>query len=269
MFIAQTNHFTMKSSTASIVFCACTLAFSSCLGKWIQASNGLLPIKSVDGGFDVDNQILYICRADGVSGKFSKQPGVCRYPWRGLEVERSSYEILTDVHGVWVPVTPPKFPSNQMMTSVSNGNPVYSCRVHYIDRDYNRSLTIGKVDGGEAFIGYGQKELKCGKDLTCDNYEVYTAVPNIPKTKRLNELCGQYLSFKVSAEEDISVWLGVHKKLKYKLTIGAMSNTVTSVGKIHTPNEMVVKSERILDKYEMKGFWLRWTSDNILETILK
>lgn len=242
-----------------------TLALSSCFAEWIRASHGFLPPKSLVGGFDVDNQDLYICRADGVNGKFSKKPGVCRYPWRGHEVERNTYEILTDVHGVWAPVTPPNFPTNQLMTSVSNGNPVYSCRVHYVDQDYNRSLTIGKVDGGKAFIGYAQRELKCGKDLSCDNYEVFTAVPNIPKASMVYELSGQYLTFKVSAEGEVYILLGIHNQLKYKLTIGAMSNTVTSIGKIRSPNELVVKSETILDQFKMKAFWLRWTSQNILE----
>lgn len=253
----------MEASTKILAFF--TLAVSSVVAEWIQASSGYLPPNSLVGGFDVDNQHLYICRADGVNGKFSKRPGVCRYPWRGNEVESNTYEILTNVHGVWVPVTPPIFPTNQLMTSVSNGNPVYSCRVNFIDKDYNRSLTIGKVDNGEAFIGYGQRELKCGKDLTCDNYEVFTAVPKIPKANVVYELNGKYLTFKVSADSEAYILLRVHNELKYKLTIGAMSNTVTAIGKILTPNEVVVKSERILDKYEMKGFWLRWTSQNILE----
>lgn len=234
------------------------------LGEWIQASNGHIPRLSLIGGFDVDNQDLYICRADGVNGKLSRSPGLCRYAWRGEEIERRSYQVLTNVHSVWVPVTPPYFPSNQLMGSVSNGDPVYICRVLYIDRDYNKSLTIGKVDQKKAFIGYGNKELKCDRDLSCDNYEVLTEVPKIPENV-VYALSGKYLTFRVNAGGTVRVLLGVDGIIRYIVNIGELMNSASSINKVNFPYKVVQKTEGILDNMEMKGYWLRWTSNNILE----
>lgn len=255
----------MNRKISSILFIATCLTVDfassqSCLGtkglgKWVRARDGAVPAGAVSGGLD-KKRIEYICRSGGICGKVMESTP-CYYAYYKEESSDDSYDVLTNVDGVWVPVVAPHLPCNILKTGNAVGDSLYSCRVMY-----KKCLTIGKVENNVCIIGYNGAIHKYKT-----NYEIFTAVPEsleLPKGKEINlKADGKYLAFQVKADDEAVVTFGNGDDMLYSVAIGALENSVVSMGPVNSRYENFKHAPGILSGSEFKSFWIRWTSDKL------
>lgn len=230
----------------------------SCLGSnqahWVDASGGFVPPGAVAGGVD-KKRTEYICRSNGVSGKiFDNAP--CYYAENQKEIHSNTYEVLTDVAGVWISPVGSNLPCNILET----GNSMYSCRVAY-----KKTMTIGKFYNGNCIIPYGGKSNSFQKD-----FEVFTALPEKVALQQgqdssVYNLSGQYFTFQLRADNEGVVNFGNGSNMLFRVAIGALKNSVVSIGPANQPYEIVQSTPHILSDSEFSSYWIRWTSGNKLE----
>lgn len=234
---------------------------SSCLGtkglgKWVRSQDGWVPPGAVSGGLD-KGRTQYICRAGGISGKvLISEP--CYYAYYKKEDRDFTYDVLTNVSGVWVHVIPPHLPCNILKTGTAQNVPLYSCRA-----TYKKTLTIGKLENGVCIIPYGGDIKKFKKD-----YEVFTADPQTVTLDKGNHSIlygpnGKYFSFQLKADNEAIVSFGTAEKMLFRVAIGALQNSVVSIGPANSPYEEFRSSPGILNPTDFKSFWIRWTTNEL------
>lgn len=76
---------------------------------------------------------------------------------------------------------------------------------------------------------------------------------------------GNYLPFKVKSEKEVFLNFGYNNETMFRVTIGALSNRMSSIGTISNPLRVFVQTTDILDSANFKGFWVRWIQTNTLE----
>lgn len=239
---------------ASLVVVSSQSCIGSNQGHWVSATDGNVPEGAVAGGVD-KGRTLYICRSNGISGKiFESSP--CYYAENKKEIRASTYEVLTDLAGVWISPVGSNYPCNMLETS----DGMYSCRV-----TYKKAMTIGKFENGICIIPYGGKSHKFKK-----NFEVFTAVSenvvlNQGADSAVFDLSGQYLTFQLKSGSESVVSVGNGNNMMFRVAIGALKNSVVSIGLFGQPYAVVESTPTILSDTEFNSYWLRWTSGNKLE----
>eukprot|EP00092_Neocalanus_flemingeri_P015416 GFUD01016684.1.p1 GENE.GFUD01016684.1~~GFUD01016684.1.p1 ORF type:complete len:183 (-),score=61.14 GFUD01016684.1:141-689(-) len=70
----------------------------NCDLTWVDASNGHIPTGAIQGGFNENNDPLYIGRArheDSFAvGKINEEHGCCYIPYGGEEIAKEDYQVL-------------------------------------------------------------------------------------------------------------------------------------------------------------------------------
>lgn len=65
--------------------------------QWVYASNGQIPSNALPGGFDANNEQLYVARAEHngalIPGKLVPSHGVAYVAWGGVENPKENYEV--------------------------------------------------------------------------------------------------------------------------------------------------------------------------------
>lgn len=194
------------------------------LGTWISVSNGTIPPNGVIAGYNGADDPLYICRFNwfnGVNGKLStKTYRKCLTVLHGKPVSSASYEILTGIASVWVPVRGTEFPCNELQTGFINGVPTYSSRAYL-----SGELSVGQVLKGISYIGDNVTILPT------QQYEILTATPvSISSNSFYYGLNGNYLSFRLKGSKETVVWLGISNIFQFRITIGFLLNSLTAIG---------------------------------------
>lgn len=237
---------------------------TKCIGnvdtnKLVSTKSGNIPLGSVYGGFD-RGRSMFLCLAstkDGeVIGKLAETLSVCFYPLNGQEFNVEEYKVVTYVDGVWVPIANSEFPCNIIQFSEFLKKPVFAGRMHI-----DNTLTIGSVIDGKAYIPYN------GGVQSPNNYEMYTGVSmklevNNGSSKRFVTQ-GKYLVFKVRAEDEVAIYLGVRKVNHFVITLGAKDSI--GLGSTFNPFYTNTKADSGLNENVFKGYWIRWTVSNFLE----
>lgn len=236
---------------------------SSCLGtknlgKWVRTKEGNVPPGAVSGGID-KGRTQYICRTGGICGKIVIG-SPCYYAYYKKEDYDFTYDVLTNVSGVWVPVIPPHFPCNILRTGIFQNDPLYSCRAKY-----KKTVTLGKLENNVCIISYGGGIQKFKK-----NYEVFTGVPEpVILTKGNPSILygpnGKYFIFQVQADNEVLISFGTEEKMLFRVAIGALQNSVVSIGLADAPYEVLKHFKSVLSPTDFKSFWIRWTTNTKLE----
>lgn len=225
------------------------------LGKWVRARDGVVPAGAIPGGFEKD-KTQYICRSGGICGNIMESSS-CNYAYYKEASSDDSYDVLTDVLGVWAPVVAPNLPCNSLKTGNLAGDTLYSCRVLY-----QKSLILGKVENNVCIIAYKGSIQKFKKD-----YEIFTAVPEsleLLKGKEINlTATGKYFAFQLKADDEAVVSFGVADKMLYSVAIGALENSAVSIGPENSKYDLFKSAPGILSGSQFRSFWIRWTSDKL------
>lgn len=225
---------------------------STGLGKWVRAKNGEIPNGAVSGGLD-KKRTQYICRSGGICGKVMEK-SACYVAYYKEESADETYDVLTDVSGVWVPILDKTLPCNTLKTGNFASDPLYSCRIKY-----KKTLTIGKVENNVCIIPYGGTIHKYKK-----NYEVFTAVPESVETNQGNHIIlkgdGKYFAFQLKSTNGANVSFGKNRDLLYSVNLGM---SAVSIGPIESPNAYTKNASELLSDNEFKSYWIRWFSDKL------
>jgi len=149
--------------------------------EWVEMQKGQpLPSDAIVGGFDVDNQPLYPCRAShrnnpGVPGKASASIG-CNIPYGGREQVKSHFQVLTNPSKVkleWKPlVDPTVLPKNAFRAGITIRDEQQYIGRCYIKIGTETSLVLGKVH--KMSKGYPLYFSFEGGEITCWQYEILT-----------------------------------------------------------------------------------------------
>lgn len=251
--------------TAVLLIATCVVDFASaqsCLptkgvGKWVRARDGVVPDNAVAGGLEKD-RTQYICRSGGICGKIMDGTP-CYYAYYNEESYDDSYDVLTDVTGVWVPiaVTGSNLPCNTLKTGTAANVPLYSCRVMY-----KKYLTLGKLENNVCSIGYRGDIHKYKK-----NYEIFTAVTENVQLTKDREITlnaeGKFFAFQLKADDEAVVTLGNGDNMLCSVAIGALENSVVSVGPPSSKYDNFTPAAGILSSSEFKSYWIRWNGDKL------
>lgn len=225
------------------------------LGKWVRARDGVVPAGAVSGGFE-QNRIQYICRTGGICGNIMESTP-CYYAYYNEESSDNSYDVLTGVDGVWVPVVTSNLPCNSLKTGNEPGASLYSCRAWY--KDY---LIIGKLENNVCIIAYHGKIYKHKTD-----YEVFAAVPESVELSKGQEIIlkadGNFFDFQLKADDEAVVTFGHGNSMLYSVAIGALENSVVSIGPADSMYDNFQTAAGILSGSEFKSYWIRWTRDKL------
>ncbi|CAG9581151.1 unnamed protein product [Danaus chrysippus] len=132
-----------------------------CVMSWKNASHGNAPANSLVAGHDVDDEPIYIARAeyegDLVPGKLVSSHGAAFVPWGGKEITRLNYEVLIDSTNNWVKASNGDVPANAVVGGRTIiGEPLYVGRVYYLN-----TITPGKIQRSEGvcYIPFNGDEL--------------------------------------------------------------------------------------------------------------
>lgn len=225
------------------------------LGKWVRARDGVVPAGAIPGGYEKD-KTQYICRSGGICGNIMESTP-CNYAYYKEASSDDSYDVLTDVFGVWAPVIAPNLPCNSLKTGNIVGDSLYSCRVLY-----KKSLILGKVENNVCIINYKGSIQKFKKD-----YEIFTAVPEsleVLKGKEVSFIAeGKYFAFQLKADDEAVVTFGVGDEVFYSVAIGALENSVVSIGPQSSKYDLFKSAPGILSGSQFRSFWIRWTSNKL------
>lgn len=225
-----------------------------CQAEWVSARDGFVPQGAVVGGMD-KGRILYICRSNGISGKIFESSS-CYYTEGKKEISGNSYEVLTNITGIWISPVGTNYPCNMLKT----GDNLYSCRIRY-----RRTLTVGKLEKDICLIPYGGKSHEFKK-----HFEVFTALPrkvylNQNEKSSLYGLNGQYFTFQLKARDECIMNFGNGKDMLFRVAIGALKNSVVSIGPYGQPYKVVERAPNVLNSTDFSSYWIRWTTRNTLE----
>jgi hypothetical protein len=102
-----------------------TPAIGTTISSWVSSNQ--LPSTSrmlLAGGNEAQGYQEYVCRgADGnytYPGRYVPQFGKCFIAFSGTEVGLSTFEVLTDFSGIWVPASAGAIPNSAVSVSISN-----------------------------------------------------------------------------------------------------------------------------------------------------
>lgn len=226
------------------------------LGKWVRAREGAVPTGAISGGYEKDNKMQYICRSAGTCGNVMESTP-CYYTYNKEYSSDDSYDVLTDVAGVWVPVVPPNLPCNILKTGGAANAFLYSCRAFY-----KKQLIIGKFQNNVCIIGYKGALYNYKR-----YYEIFTAVPEhlrIARGKNISlKADGKYFAFQLKADNESVVTFGNGDEMLYSIAIGALDNSVVSIGPANSIYDKFKISSDILSSSQFKSFWIRWSNKKL------
>ena len=141
------------------------------MAEWRHASNGFVPGDAVEGGVDVNGEMLYVGRAndcgDMIPGKIVPSHGVLYVPYGGEEKAHNSYEYLVrPAYGSldWIPSEDGNIPEGAVLAgNTSDGEPLFVGRAYY-----ENSWVIGKVHKSHKvlYIPFA------GREISISDYEL-------------------------------------------------------------------------------------------------
>jgi hypothetical protein len=132
------------------------------------------PNDTIVGGFDVDHQFLYICRAahennPGVPGTGSQALGCCRIPYGHREHIKTRFQVLSNPNKLkleWKPlVDPTVLPNNAVKAGITIREEQQYIGRCLIKIGSDTSLVLGKVHkmskGYPLYLPFEGGEVKC------------------------------------------------------------------------------------------------------------
>ncbi|KAL5276904.1 hypothetical protein ACFFRR_002237 [Megaselia abdita] len=248
-----------------LIFVAVVGSVYSCLrnagnNAWKPAQSNSVPAGSVLAGLEIANSgrrsNTYLSRAGDKFAKYNQGTGACYLNANGKEniVNADQCQMLVDVgHTVWVPVANKTMPCNVIQTGAT-----FAGRANH-----GKQLLPGYISNGVIYVTY----------IGPFNYNVFEALTSVPqsltlpfmKSSYIYKTSAKYLSFKVKSQDEVFVDFGVNNQLMFRLTIGALNNKVSGIGPLSDPMKYYEKTENILDGNSLRGFWVRWISNGVLE----
>lgn len=204
--------FTTFAGLITLVASDCLYRSNLYLGDWQPSTSDFeIPPDAFQGGFATANEV-YVCRVNGVSGTTPSSNRNCYTVDEDSVILNTEYEILTNVHGVWVPSrTGNKLPCNALIVGVNNMYPTYASRVP----NPGKSINLGYLYRSIAIIGFDNTVHEY------TNYEVLTLVPKVVQNdcSQYYKLEGELLSFKVESDSESALYLGQDKEPLISVTI--------------------------------------------------
>lgn len=225
------------------------------------------PASSPEDAFIVGKETTdtYFCRSpNGLDvGKCIIGDKICYVERAGAEVRYTAnqFDLLADVgQVVWTPVVNIIMPCNLVQLGSSPAIPLFAGRVLFA----TNKLMPGKVIDGTLTVTSASRIYKYTV------FEALTAVPqkvalSARQSSTLFATDSRYLSFKVRSGDAVTVDFGARNQKKYRLTIGTFGNRMSGIGPMDDPLQSFEKTDNILDPNELKGFWVRWVSNNLIE----
>ncbi|XP_050539649.1 uncharacterized protein LOC126904566 isoform X2 [Daktulosphaira vitifoliae] len=139
--------------------------------QWVRASNGQIPPNALQGGFDTNNEQLYVARAEHngalIPGKLVPSHGVTYVAWGGIENPKENYEVLCNCNATWIKANNGEIPVGALSSGhTEEGEPLFVGR-----GKHNGCVTVGKVQPSHnvCYIPFG------GEEVALDEYEVLLA----------------------------------------------------------------------------------------------
>ena len=129
--------------------------------RWNKETHGKIPPDSYIAGKESDGKKLYICRVFHRGslqiGKIRPGFGGCNIGFKGRELSKRKYQVLTLKKGRWYAGSNGNIPYGSYIAGFYKANPLYICRVSHAG-----GVHIGKVRPWikACHFGYGGKELK-------------------------------------------------------------------------------------------------------------
>jgi len=166
------SFFLRTSLLLLIVISLATVIFSG-PARWMANSNGRIPNNAVEGGYEQNKKVLYICKAfhKGAYHSGKVVGSTCNFGYGGKELTSKSYYVLTgkdrrDLRRFkWVSTAYGKKNRVRGYKPVSAGNEgnktLYVCRARH-----DGGMHPGKVVGRTCNIGYG------GREITLTGYQL-------------------------------------------------------------------------------------------------
>ncbi|XP_050539650.1 uncharacterized protein LOC126904566 isoform X3 [Daktulosphaira vitifoliae] len=113
--------------------------------QWVRASNGQIPPNALQGGFDTNNEQLYVARAEHngalIPGKLVPSHGVTYVAWGGIENPKENYEVLCNCNATWIKANNGEIPVGALSSGhTEEGEPLFVGR-----GKHNGCVTVGKV----------------------------------------------------------------------------------------------------------------------------
>ncbi len=113
--------------------------------RWVAVNGGTIPVNAFVGGWD--GQPEYVCRGthQGAThpGKTFQGNGRCYIEFANTEVSLTTFEVLLDFGGAWVPASNGVVPAGSFQTGTEGGQALFSCRAYV-----GGGMQIGKIRPG-------------------------------------------------------------------------------------------------------------------------